>query len=224
VLQDKTPWSSVVLEECEIPGMISRETCQYYSYIGQFYSGKGEVVELGPWLGRSTFYILQGLIPNSNFSGKKLHIYDDFVWRASWMDDKVSQEERLDNHQDFLYIFDKYTVSVKDYIIAKKRKITDYDGNEDVPQLVWNGGPVEIIYVDCGRTYEANEAWYKIFSGSFIADTTLIIMEDWRTYREVPVKWYNQTTQFTESKGYALELIHELKYGGVATFLFRGSP
>ena len=204
--------------------MISRETCQYYSYIGQFYSGKGEVVELGPWLGRSTFYILQGLISNPNFSDKKLHVYDDFVWRTFYMDDKVSEEERLDNFQDFMHMFEKYTVAFKDHIKAEKRKVTTYPENEDVPQLVWSGDPVEFIYVDCGRTYEVNEAWYKIFSGSFIPDTTLIIMEDWRTYRDVPVKWYNQTVQFTESRGSALELIHELKGGGVATFLFRGAP
>lgn len=58
VLEDYVPWSSAVIEDVDISGMISEEECRYYCYIGKFYSGKGEVVELGPWLGRSTFYIL----------------------------------------------------------------------------------------------------------------------------------------------------------------------
>ena len=48
------------------------------------------------------------------------------------------------------------------------------------------------------------------------------MMQDWRLHREVPVQWYNQTKQFTDSKGNQIELIHELTNGGLATFLFRG--
>jgi hypothetical protein len=41
-------------------------------------------------------------------------------------------------------------------------------------------------------------------------------------HKEIPVKWYNQTKQFTDSKGASLELVHELCHGGIATFLYRG--
>src|SRR5439155_13855185 len=97
-------WARIPLEDCDIPGMISREERRYYQYIGKFYSGQGEIVELGPWLGCSTFYILSGLAKNPNFAAKHLHVYDDFVWRASWMNDKVGESERLANHQDFQFL------------------------------------------------------------------------------------------------------------------------
>lgn len=79
-----------------------------------------------------------------------------------------------------------------------------------------------MMFIDCGRTYEANQAWYAAFSSSFIPGGTLLVMQDWRLHRELPFKWYNQTLNFTEAKGEALLLIHELRDGGVGTFLFRG--
>lgn len=80
------------------------------------------------------------------------------------------------------------------------------------------------MYVDCGRTIEANKAWYRHFSPHFIPDGTLLVLQDWGTHREVPVRCYNQITQFVDSKGTALQLVHEVRGGTVATFLFRGRP
>ncbi len=220
VLEDRTPWADITLEKSGIPGMITDEERQYYEYIGQFFSGKGEVVELGPWLGRSTSCILRGLTRNSNFSGK-LRVFDDFVWRARWMNNFVEVAEQLENHRDFRHLFEKYTADFKEHMIVEQRKITTYDGNGDIPQLEWTGGPVEILYVDCGRLYHTNEAWYELFSNSFIPDSTLIVMQDWGLQFEVPVRWENQTKNFTDSKGKSLQLVHELKNGTLATFLYR---
>ena len=224
VLEAQTPWQDIELQTPKIPGMITDEERQYYAYIGQFYSGKGEVVELGPWLGRSTSCILVGLLENQMFSGKRLHVFDDFVWRARWMKNFVEKDEQLENHQDFRHLFDKYTGPFKDHMLVKRRKITTYDGNENVAQLEWSGQPVEILYVDCGRLYHTNEAWYQIFSKAFIPNTTLIVMQDWRLQFEVPILWENQTKNFTDSKGKSLQLVHELKNGTIATFLYRVLP
>ena len=223
VQEDNPPWAKIHPEDCNIPGMISREQRRYYQYIGQFYSGRGQVVELGPWLGCSTFHIVKGLATNPHFAAKKLHVYDDFVWRSVWMNDKVRESERLLNHEDFQFLFEKYTSSFQRYLQVEKRKITTFDGNDHVPQLIWSGASIEILYVDCGRTFEANEAWYRIFSSSFIPNRTLLIMQDWRLHRE-PVQWYNQTKQFTDSKDGNLQLIHEVQDGGIATFLYRSQP
>jgi hypothetical protein len=92
-----------------------------------------------------------------------------------------------------------------------------------LPQIVWNGQPVEIMYIDCGRTLAVNEAWYKIFSPSFIPNVTLLVMQDWGLHRERPRRPYNQTLLFTNSHP-DMELIHELSVGCVATFLYRAKP
>lgn len=222
ILQQQARWRETDPMPCEIPGMISREEAQYFQYVGQFYSGQGAALELGPWLGRSTFFILAGLSRCEAFKGRKLYVYDDFVWRASWMNDKVPAREQLENHADFRFLFDRYTRDVTSQLEVEQRKITTYDGNDEIPQLEWDRGAIEILYVDCGRTFEANDAWYKLFAPHLLPDVTLLVLQDWGTHREVPRKPYNQMKQFVESKGNALQPVHELLQGGIGTFLFRG--
>lgn len=222
ILEEDTPWKTVALKKCTIPMMLYPEELNYYQYIGRFFSGSGEVVELGPWVGGSTCNILHGLLSNPRFSEKKLYVYDDFVWRASWMNPCVPKHEHLEDLQDFQFLFEKYTRDFQHHMVVGKRKINAEELNKDVPQLEWTGVPVEIIYTDCGRSFEANDAWYRIFSPYFIPDKTLIIMQDWGTHREIPKKWYNQTTHFIESRGEELSMVHELKNGQIATFLYRG--
>jgi len=224
--ETEPPWAHTPLDDLHVPGMITREERRYYRYLASFYSGQGEVVELGPWLGLSTVALVGGLLSNPSFAGKRLHVFDDFVWRSAWMDKWLEGETEVrkpGNHGDFLPLFEHYTRGVAPHLLVEKRRIVLYDGNDAVPPLSWTGAPIEILVVDCGRTFEVNEAWYRTLSPSFIPGRTLLVLEDWKTHREVPVQWYNQTKQFTESKGRALRPLHELRDGGVATFLYLGN-
>jgi len=234
ILKHDAPWLDVKISETKIPGMISEEEKRYYTWLGQFYTA-GEIVELGPWLGCSTCYILEGLRKNPNFKGKKIYVYDDFVWRSAWMDRCYSAyDQPPSNHEDFKYLFDKFTEYAKDFMVVNRRRlstgeleedkgkvINPYDKIIDIPPLQWNEGPVEILFVDVGRTIDVNEAWWLVFFPYFIPNKTLIVMQDWQTHKEVPVKWYNQMKMFTDGKHQWLEIIHELSQGGIATFLFK---
>jgi FkbM family methyltransferase len=222
ILCDTPPWAGEQLPAETVPGMITDEEKRYFRWIGRSYAGAGALVELGPWLGCSTHHIVAGLERSPAFAGRRLHVYDDFVWRCSWMDGYYDLADRPENHGDFRPIFDRYAAPIADRIAADKVKFVDYDGNQALPQLEWKGGAIEIIYIDCGRTIEANEAWWKIFAPHFVAGRTLVIMQDWQLWKEQPPQWYNQTKEFTDSKGAALELIHELRDGCIATFLYRG--
>jgi predicted O-methyltransferase YrrM len=220
ILEENPPWAGETLPAETVPGMITDEEKRYFRWIGKRYSGAGAVVELGPWLGCSTHHIVAGLEGRPGFD--KLHVYDDFVWRSSWMDGYYDLADRPEHHGDFKFIFDRYAAPISDRIVAEKCKFVDYDGNQSLPQLEWTGGPVEIMYIDCGRTIEANEAWWKIFSPHFVPGKTLVIMQDWQLWKEQPPQWYNQTKEFTDSKGAALELLHELRDGAIGTFLYHG--
>jgi hypothetical protein len=206
-----------------IPGMISREEAQYYEYISKFYSGRGEAVELGPWLGRSTFRITSGLCSNPLFKNHKLHVFDDFVWRADWMDPYVPAEKRLPQHADFYHLFQEYTLPIKDNLQVSKCRFAPYDGNEAVPVFSWpNGKKIEMLFVDCGRTLDGNNAWYDLVKKHLIPNRTLILLQDWGTHREVPVRCINQMHVFTGLLANELEIIHELRDGTLAGFLFCG--
>jgi len=222
VMCDAPPWKTFPSNITETPGMITGEEASYYDWLTRFYKGLGRVVELGPWLGSSTIAINTGLRMNPNFANQKLKVFDDFIWRKSWMDPYVRKEDRLPNHANFRHLFDRYTSAIANDLEVHQSRFAIYDGNDAVAPLQWDKGNIEMIFVDCGRTIEANEGWYNRLSHYFIPGVTLVVMQDWRLHREVPRKWYNQTEIFTESKGDQLQLIHEVSDGGIATFIYKG--
>jgi hypothetical protein len=222
VMEDSAPWMTERVQPVTMPGMISDEEAQYYEYIGKLYEGQGEVIELGPWLGKSTKYIIRGLIKNQSFAGKTLHVFDDFVWRTSWMDPYLPEKERLPNHANFRPLFEKFMHDELPLLNVTRARIADYDGNETLPRISWDHNKIEMIYIDCGRTVQANEGWFEVLSPNLISDVSLLIMQDWRLHRERPRRFYNQTNLFTAAHP-ELELIHEVQQGGLATFLFRGN-
>jgi len=222
VMSPSAPWLTVTPAQVTSPAMISREEAQYYTYIGAFYQGLGRAVELGPWLGASTQHIVRSLARNPNFQGQKLYVVDDFVWRSEWMNPYMSEEEKLPNHVCFRHLFDKHTSDIRELLTVQQARLTIYDGNENVDPFLWGGDPIELLYVDCGRTITANEAWYETLHRAFLPGRTLLMMQDWRLHRERPRRAYNQTNIFSEGKGSELELLHEVSNGGLATFLFHG--
>jgi hypothetical protein len=223
VMSPSSSWLSRTPYAIDSPAMISVEESQYYDYIGSFYEGIGRAVEIGPWLGASTQCIVRSLARNPRFAGEHLHVIDDFIWRAAWMDPHVPTDEQLPNHACFRHLFDGYTRSVQNLLCVQQAKVTDYDGNEALPPFSWGEDPIEFLYVDCGRTMKANQAWYSYLRRVFIPGRTLLMMEDWRWHRERPRKSYNETLLFTESLENEIKLLHEVTDGGLATFLFTGS-
>ncbi|MBD2133999.1 hypothetical protein H6F47_16555 [Sphaerospermopsis sp. FACHB-1094] len=108
-------------------------------------------------------------------------------------------------------------------LIINQKKLCNYDGNEHIDNVDWNiASPIEMIIVDCGRTLLVNDGWWNVFSPSFVKNKTLIVMQDWQTYKQIPDLHYNQTKIFTDSKLNQIELIHELDGGSIATFIYRG--
>lgn len=224
VLERDAPWLRMPLSDHreESPSMIGPEEKRYYVYLGQFYGGEGEVVELGPWLGASTARIVEGLATNPKFDGRRVWVYDDFVWRGSWMDAHLPPTiDPPPDGGDFRPLFERFAAPYLDRLAVFARRIGDDDGH-GLPPFAWDGGSIELAFIDCGRTFEVNEAWYRVLSPHFIPNRTLVVMQDWHTHRQVPARWYNQIKQFTDSHGDALDLVHEVTVGGVATFLYRG--
>jgi hypothetical protein len=223
IFEERAPWSDETLIDVQVPGMITDEEARYYQYIGAQFTGAGDAVELGPWLGRSTQFIVEGLSRSAAFAGRKLHVSDDFVWRPDWMDKYVTPEQRLPRHADFLPLFEHFNGRIADRIVTRKRRFTVYDGNDAVPQFEWSEGPVEIVYADCGRTFVANDAWYSRLRPHFVPGVTLLVLQDWGTQLEVPRKGMNQMAAFAATYANELALVHWLRDGAVGTFLYTGT-
>ena len=133
VMEAKAPWLNVPVNPIDMPGTISDEEAQYYEYIGALYEGFGEPIGLGPWLGKSTRHIIRGLRKNPHFANKKLHVFDDFIWRTSWMDHHTPEHLRLPNHADFRPLFEKFVQDVIPDLTIAKARIVNYEGNGHLP-------------------------------------------------------------------------------------------
>lgn len=222
---DRNPvWLRAVPGTSGIPGMLTTAEKAYYVHICKFYSNVGEVVELGSWLGLSTHYLLEGLAKNPHFGGRRLHVYDDFIWRSGWMDKWLEGTGIAPpaHHASFLPIFEKLLAPHRQKLNVTQGKLCDYDGNEGLPAIRWQGGPIELMIVDCGRSLVVNEAWWNAFLHGFIPNRTLIVMQDWQNFKRVPELFWENTKIFTDSKGDQLDLIHEVRNAGIATFIYRG--
>ena len=145
---------------------------------------------------------------------------DDFTWRSEWMNRHLPiAMAPPDELSDFRPMFEHYAAPYIEHLDIATRRI---GAGDDAPPLTWDGGPIEMAFIDCGRTFEVNDAWYRILGPHFVPDRTLVVLQDWRTHEQVPVRWFNQIKDFTDSLGSAFDLVHEVATGGVATFIFRG--
>jgi len=224
VLESHPPWAgAATVRHPDVPAMINDEESDYYVWLMSRYSKRGAVVELGPWLGSSTCYLVDGLRKSPDFDRKqRMFVFDDFVWRSSWMDAFMSVNTRPGNHDSFRHLFDENTGAYAESLSVTRARISDYDGNESIPSMTWSEGLIEFLVVDCGRTIDANRAWWDLLSPFFIPGRSLLILEDWQTHTAVPRQWFNQMKLFTDERSDQLELVHELLSGDVATFLYTG--
>jgi hypothetical protein len=127
----------------------------------------------------------------------------------------------LRDQASFLPLFHAMTHPYAERIEAQAMKLADAGDNHHVPPFRWDRGAVELCFIDCGRALNVNEAWYAELAPHFIPDRTLIVMQDWQNFKNVPEVYWENTKIFTDSKGRHLDLIHELKGSGTATFLYR---
>lgn len=226
VLEKSESWQSIVVPECPIPGMLTESEKKYYLYISRFVAAEGKVVEVGTWLGMSTFFVATGLKANPRFDGK-LHCFDDFVWRETSMAKWVANDANFEKpaHLDsFLPIFKHYLKETghEDQVCVTCCKVADFYGNESLPELEWKEGPIQLAIIDCGRDLVVNRGWYRVLSQYFVPGRTLIVMQDWQNHKRVPEVYWENMKIFTDGCGSELDLIHEVREAGIATFQYRG--
>lgn len=225
ICQRSPPWARIEPLSCPIPGMLTEREKLYYLYLTRYYSGSGAVVELGTFLGMSTWYLLQGLKRNPRFS-TKLHCFDAFTWYESmtkWVrGTKVIPPDLGGNFMPLFLDFMEDTGLIGDINAKRVNFIPSRAEEGDVPAFEWTGGPIELLIVDAGRTLAINDGWWNSLVDHFIPGRTLIVMQDWQHFKAVPHVFWNQTKIFTDEKLADMDLIHEVSEAGVGTFLYKG--
>jgi hypothetical protein len=160
-------WKAVVVDYPDhIATMISPEEKQYLYWLGRsVWQGKGLIVEIGPWLGGSTWCLAAGMQASGHRQSKRLLVYDNFIWR-DFMSERASLNfkagecfytEFLKNISSYDGIVDSYKQALPDEIIAsdQEAKSKRYSTNEKVAifQSLPGMEPVEIVFVDGAKSW-----------------------------------------------------------------------
>jgi hypothetical protein len=160
----------------KVHGMTSSGEQNYFRHYAQdIYSGAGEIVDLGCWLGSTTIPLTQGLRKNQHMSmkEKRIHAYDLFVWEK-WMDPHMRGcRKEYSPGENFLEEYKARTHNYSDLI-----KI--YPG--DLQQIGWIGKPIEFLLVDAMKSWKIAEYIVKHFYPCLLPGKSLLLHQDFKHY------------------------------------------
>ena len=188
----------------EIPGMISEYEAKYlYWLTSNYFTGQGEIVELGTWLGKSSAYLGAGL----RDSGKSvaLNCYDLYLWNRNFNAHHLVRQSGLylDHGADFQPYFEKNVRQV--YTNLKVNKVS-------LERIKWTGGAIEILFVDAPKSQKTICAVLEIFGEHLIPGVSIVVMQDFLHAPSYPL-----ALVFSELHE-ELEYLHAVPYSSSAAF------
>jgi hypothetical protein len=122
-------------------GMTSAtERAYFYWYARQVYTGRGDIVDLGCWLGSTTIPLARGLSENARqgLSRRIIHAYDDFVWKTH-MERSVRGTRFAGLHNDGDSFLETYAREVAPW----RERIQTHA--EDLRSTTWKGNDIELL-------------------------------------------------------------------------------
>jgi hypothetical protein len=163
-----------------IVGMLSPQELQYlYEYTQNEYSGIGEIVDLGCWLGSSTIAMAKGLVENTKpqVKNRQIHAYDIFIWE-SWMDGcgGVDGEDLKKKFKPGDSFFEEYQRQIS----AWEKQICAHPG--DLLQLGWQGGEIEFLFIDAMKSWELTNSIIYDFFPCLIPGRSIVVQQDFSHY------------------------------------------
>jgi hypothetical protein len=182
----------------EIFTMISAEEKQYLYWLARtVWQGKGLVVEIGPWLGGSTWCLAAGMHDSGYRADKRLVVYDNFIWR-DFMSERAPidispgdcfQAHFMKNISRYESIVDAYKRTLPDEIIysdkdAQSKRYVE-DENVEVFSEVAGSAPVELLFVDGAKSWLGLRHLLVSVSDRLIPGHSLLVCQDfkyWGTY------------------------------------------
>jgi len=149
------------------------ERAYFEHYARSLYTGAGDMVDLGCWLGSTTICLAKGLVRNrrAQVVRRRVHAYDEFVWQT-WMDDCVrgtDLEGTFRPGDSFLEEFRRRAASWAD-------RIEIHPG--DLCTLPWSGGPIEFLLVDVMKSWHLAHATVRGFFPFMIPDRSYLLHQD----------------------------------------------
>jgi hypothetical protein len=204
--------------------MLTREELQYLYWIGRdVWSGRADVLELGPWLGGSTHALVSGMSANaSRDPAARLHVVDNFRWR-DYMTPRAGLE--LPEGASFRRDFEHNVREYEALITVHEARFPDEEGGDiefDRPIRDRDSGlalfepparEIEIAFVDGPKSWPAIVHVARALAPR-LTDSPLLIfqdLKDWASY------WVAMCIgALLEADAAALSVEHVLPWNSVA--------
>jgi len=200
-------WKSVPLAPLEsVPGMLTRAERQFlYFAAREFYSGSGEIVDAGAFLGASALALAAGLHDNRTVRHKanRISSYDFFEFADFYR--SYLPGHQLKVGEDTLALFHEFTKKFSAYITAIKG---------DICQQPWPRRNIEILFVDFTQCWQHHEFVVRNFYANLIPGRSLLIHQD---YVYTVCYWLHIFMEYYKD---SFDLISPLILNGTATWLY----
>ncbi|HEX8734011.1 MAG TPA: hypothetical protein VF721_01725 [Pyrinomonadaceae bacterium] len=158
----------------ELVGMTSKTEQDYFARYGEkTYSGKGEIVDLGCWLGSTTIPLVKGLLKNPAFteSNRKVYAYDLFIW-FDWMNSSAAGTRLAGKYKEGDNFVEEFKERTKDFA----RHIEIRAG--DLKEIGWTGAEIEFLLVDAMKNWDLANAIVRDFYPSLVPGESIILHQD----------------------------------------------
>jgi hypothetical protein len=181
----------------EVPTMISAEERRYLYWLGKsVWSGAGNVVEIGPWLGGSTVCLAAGMRDSGHDPARRLHVFDNFIWR-----DFMAARAPLGIQagESFEPFFRRNTAAFGDIVVPAARALPDeYIDDDDeaaskrasadegvAPLDALPEGEVDILFIDGAKSWRGMCHLLRIARDRLVPGRSMLVCQDykyWSTY------------------------------------------
>jgi len=155
-------------------GMVSKFEREYLQdYARNDYSGAGEIVDLGCWMGATTVELATGLQqnPNPELRNRTIHAFDLFLWHP-WMNNIVLGKPLEGKYQEGESFLDEFLNNTKPWA----HQVKAYAG--DLTQKDWTGEPVEFLFIDAMKSWALLNTIVQQFFPSLIPGKSIVVQQD----------------------------------------------
>ena len=161
------------------------EAALLYMLGKEYYSGQGEILDLGPLVGLSTNAFARGLHANTRLDREKrarrIHSFDLFHtkgYRRFFPPEAVPPSRSA-----FMYYLD----ANRDYL----DNLSINPGN--LLDMGWRDQPVEILFIDVAKSWELNQWVLDFMFPNMMPGRTIVVQQDWVHFNEY---WIHLTMEY----------------------------
>jgi hypothetical protein len=152
--------------------MITRDEALYLHWLGRCrFTGRGAIIDGGPFLGSSTIALAKGLRLNDRVSRKsgRIFSYDLFEY--------TPYMQRLFAGHAEPAIGDSIESLFRANIAPWAHLVEVFPG--DITKRSWSGGPIEILFIDLAKTWDVQRHLLCQFFPHLIPGVSLVVQQDY---------------------------------------------